>query len=123
MRAKNIQVVSILASAVVTASGNGVGKDISAYEGDVKFTLDSDNGGGADHVNDVKLQHSDTLGGAYTDVVGGAFAQVTNAADAFESLIVSADGLKAFVRGVDALGGTGPSFSRALSMVGEKKYS
>lgn len=122
MRAKNIIHLSILASAVVAASGNGAGVDVSAYEGDVKFTLDSDNGGGADHVNDVKLQESDD-NVAFTDVVGGAFTQVTNAADAFESIIINGDGLKKYVRGVDALGGTGPSFSRSVSMIGEKKYS
>lgn len=122
MRAKNVIPTSILGAATITASANGSGVDVSAFEGDVKFTLDSSAGGGPDHTLDVKLQHSDD-DVTYTDVTGGAFAQVTNAGAAYESIILNADGLKKHVRGVDAVAGTSPEFSRALSMVGEKKYS
>jgi predicted small secreted protein len=122
MRAKNITVISILAAVRATVTANGVGKDISEFEGDVKFTLDSSAGGGADHTMDTKLQHSDD-DVTYVDVLGGVFVQVTNAGPAFESLIVSADGLKKFVRGAESIAGTAPTFDRALSMVGEKKYN
>lgn len=122
MRAKNVIPTSILGAAAITASANGTGVDISAFEGAVKFTLDSSAGGGADHTLDVKLQHSDD-DVTYTDITGGVFTQVTNAAAAYESIILSADGLKKYVRGVDTVAGTSPTFSRALSMVGEKKYS
>jgi len=122
MRAKNVITTSILAAAAITATANGTGVDISAFEGDVKFTLDSDNGGGADDTLDVTLEHSDD-DVTYTAVTGGAFTQVTNAAAAFESIILSADSLKKYVRGVDTVAGTTHTFSRSLSMVGEKKYS
>lgn len=122
MRAKNIIPVSILGAAAITVDANGAGVDVSAYEGDVKFTLDSDNGGGADHTLDAKLQHSDD-NVTFVDITGGAFVQVTNAAASYQSIILSGDALKKWVRGVDDVAGTGPTFSRALSMVGEKKYS
>lgn len=122
MRAKNVIPTSILGAAAITASANGTGVDVSAFEGPVKFTLDSSAGGGADHTLDAKLQHSDD-DVTYTDVTGGTFTQVTNAAAAYESIIINSDGLKKYVRGVDTVAGTTPTFSRALSMVGEKKYS
>ena len=122
MRAKNIIPVSILGVAAITADANGASVDLIAFEGDVKFTLESDNGGGADHTLDVKLQHSDD-DATFVDIAGGAFTQVTNAAAAYESIILSGNALKKYVRGVDDVAGTSPTFSRALSMVGEKKYS
>ena len=122
MRAKNIIPVSILGAAAITASANGAGVDVSAFEGDVKFTLDSSAGGGGDHTLDAKLQHSDD-NVTFVDIVGGVFTQVTNAAAAYEAIILSGNALKKYVRGVDTVAGTGPTFSRGLSMVGEKKYS
>jgi len=122
MKAKNVAVVSILGAARAIASANGGGVDVSEFEGDVKFTLDSSAGGGADNTNDIKLQHSDD-DATYVDVPGGVFTQVTNAGPAFESLIVNSDGLKKFVRGAETINGTGPTFDRGLSMVGQKKYS
>ena len=105
MRAKNLILTSILGAAAITQSANGGGVDVSAFQGDVKFTLDSSAGGGADHTLNVKLQHSDD-DATYADVAGAAFTQVTNAAAAYESIIVSADGLKKYVRGVDTVAGT-----------------
>lgn len=122
MRAKNVIHLAILACASVTASADGAGIDISAYAGDVKFTLDSGAGTGTTPTLDVKLQESDD-NITFTDVTGGAFAQVTDAGAAFETLTVSVDGLKKYVRGVDAVTGTTPVFPRALSMIGEKQYS
>jgi hypothetical protein len=122
MRAKNIIPTSILGAAAITATANGTGVDISAFEGDVKFTLDSSAGGGADHTLDVTLEHSDD-NSTFVAITGGAFTQVTNAAAAYESIILNGDGLKKYVRGVDTVAGTTPTFSRALSMTGEKKYS
>lgn len=122
MRAKSIQHMSLAGANEVTVSANGAGVDVSALEGDVKVTLDSSAGGGADHTLDVKLQHSDD-DATYTDVTGGAFAQVTNAAAAFESLTLKGDGLKKYLRVVDTIAGTAPSFKRGVSLVGEKKYS
>lgn len=122
MRAKNVITTAILAAAKISATANGNGVDIGAFEGDVKFTLDSSAGVSADDTLDVTLEHSDD-NVTFTAITGGAFAQVTNAGAAFESIILSADGLKQYVRGVDTLGGASPEFSRSLQMVGEKKYS
>jgi len=122
MKAKNVKPISILGAARVTATANGAGVDVSEYEGDVKFTLDSSAGGGGDHTMDTKLEHSDD-NVSFVDVTDAVFTQVTNAGPAFESIIVNADGLKKFVRGAETIAGTGPTFDRALSMVGQKKYS
>ncbi len=122
MRAKNVISISIRGAAKVTASSNGVGVDISEFEGDVKFILDSSAGNAADSTLDVKLQHSDD-DVTYIDIPDGVFTQVTDAAAAFESIILSADGLKKYVRAPETLAGAAPEFSRSLQMVGEKKYS
>jgi len=121
MKAKNVIPISILGAAAITASANGAGVDVSNYQGDVKVTLDSSAGGGADHTLDVKLQHSDD-NSTWVDVTGGAFTQVTNAGASFESIILNGDGLKKYVRGVDTVAGTSPTFSRSLQLIGEKKY-
>jgi len=122
MKMKNIIPTTILGAAAVTATANGAGVDVSDFAGPVKFTLDSSAGGGGDHTLDAKLQESDD-NVTFTDVVGGAFTQVTNAAAAFETLTINGDGLKQYVRGVDTIAGTSPTFSRSLSMIGQKLYS
>lgn len=122
MKTKNAVHSAILACASVTASANGTGIDVSGFVGDMKVTLDSSAGGGADHTLNTKLQESDD-NVTFTDVVGGGFTQVTNAAASFETLTISADGLKKYIRGVDTVAGTSPVFARSLSLVGEKQYS
>lgn len=122
MRIKNVIHAAILACANVSASANGTGIDVSDFVGGVKFTLDSGAGTGTTPTLDVKLQESDD-NSTWTDVTGGAFTQVTDAGASFETLTLSADGLKKYVRGVDAVTGTSPAFPRSLSLVGEKQYS
>lgn len=122
MRAKNIVHLAILAAVRATATANGGGVDVAGFEGDMVFTLDSSAGGGADNTMDVKLQDSDD-NVTFTDVAGGAFTQVTNAGPAFESLIVKGDGLKKWVRAVETINGTSPTFERSLTVIGENKYS
>lgn len=122
MKMKNIIPTSVLPVATVTAGANGAQIDVREYIGDIKITLDSSAGAGADNTMDVKLQESDD-GATWTDVTGGVFTQVTNAGPSFETLMLSVDGFKRYIRGVDAIAGTGPEFSRSLSFVGQKQYS
>jgi len=122
MKAKNIIPLSIAPALRVTGSAGSAGVDVSAFAGDVKFTLDSSAGGGADNTLDVKVQHSDD-NITFVDVPGAVFTQVTNAAPAFESIIVKGDGLKKFVRVLDIVLGTAPTFDRSVQMTGEKQYS
>lgn len=123
MRAKNIIHLSIAPALRTTASGNGAAVNVSAFEGDVKFTLDSSTGAGTNPTLDAKIQHSDDGVAGWVDVPGLVFNQVTNAGPAFQSIIASGNALKSFVRAVDAVGGTSPVFDRAITVIGEKKYS
>jgi hypothetical protein len=122
MKTKNIVHLSILAAAAITATANGAGVDISELIGDMKVSLDSSAGGGADHTLTVKLQESDD-DETYTDVPAGAFTVVTNAAASFQTLLLSADARKKYLRGVDTVAGTDPAFSRSLTLIGHKQYS
>jgi hypothetical protein len=124
MKAKQISHIALAANVAIAAAAttNRAGVDISDYAGDIKVTLDSTAGGGADHTLDVKLQESDD-DSTYTDVTNGAFTQVTNAAAAFETLTLSADGRKKYLRVVDVAAGTTPAFSRSVTLIGQKQYS
>ena len=124
MRAKNIIHTSILGAAAITTTANGTGVDISAFEGDVKFTLDSSAGGGADHTLDVTLEHSDD-DVTYTAVTGGAFTQVTDVAGTagVQVLKINVPDLKRYLRVVSTIAGTTPSFDFGVEFVGIKKAS
>nr|BDD46288.1 hypothetical protein 8 [Gammaproteobacteria bacterium] len=118
----NVVILSLGPAAEIGASDPVAGIDISDLIGDMKVTLDSSAGGGADHTLDVKLQESDD-DSTYTDVPSGAFTQVTNAAAAFQTLTLSADARKKYLRIVDTVAGTSPSFQRSVTVTGEKQYS
>ena len=118
---EHLQVIEVLAPIRRTATATGSAIDLRDYVGDIKFILSTSAGGGADHTLNVKLTECDTSGGSYTDVAGAAFTEVTNAADATESLTVSADSLKRYVKAVATIAGTEPTFDMALVAVGVKQ--
>jgi hypothetical protein len=118
---EHLQVIEVLAPIRRTATATGSAIDLRDYVGDVKFILSTSAGGGADHTLNVKLTECGTSGGSYTDVAGAAFTEVTNAADATESLTVSADSLKRYVKAVATIAGTEPTFDMALVAVGVKQ--
>ena len=123
MKAKNVVHGSIRGAAAITASSDGAAVDVSELIGSMVVTLDSSAGGGANHTLNVKLQESADGVNNWTDITGGAFTEVTNAAASFQSIIISADARKKYIRGVDTVAGTDPAFSRALSYIGHKQYS
>jgi hypothetical protein len=118
---EHLQVIEVLAPIRRTATATGSAIDLRDYVGDIKVILSTSAGGGADHTLNVKLTECDTSGGSYTDVAGAAFTEVTNAADATESLTVSADSLKRYVKAVATIAGTEPTFDMALVAVGVKQ--
>jgi len=118
---EHLQVIEVLAPIRRTATATGSAIDLRDYVGDIKVILSTSAGGGADHTLNVKLTECDTSGGSYTNVAGAAFTEVTNAADATESLTVSADSLKRYVKAVATIAGTEPTFDMALVAVGVKQ--
>lgn len=116
-----LQTIEVLAPKRATATANGTGIDMQDYVGDVVVTLSSSAGGGTSPTLDVKLQECDTSGGTYTDITGATFTQVTGAADSTESIVLNADSAKRYVRAVETIGGTTPTFDRALVAHGVKQ--
>ena len=117
----NNATIEVLAPVRATATANGTGIDMRDYIGKMKFILSSSAGGGTTPTLDVKLQECDTSGGTYTDISGATFTQVTDAADSTEDLGLAIDGVKRYVRAVETITGTSPTFDRALLAIGRKQ--
>lgn len=116
----SLAIVALMPSEALTATDTGTGVDISDFTGNAKIVLNSSVMTGTGATSDVKLQHSDTLGGTYTDT-GVAFAQTTLAGGAsFQVLERNVDGFKKFVRVVSTLAGTSPTVTQSVCIVGKK---
>ena len=115
------EVLNVLPSDVVTATGVGSAIDLLDYEGDIAVSLDAEAGGGS-VTYAVKLTESDTSGGTYTDVSGGGFTTSGANAAVTEKISVNTDSIQRFIKAsVTVAGGTGAG---AISVVafGSKKY-
>ena len=111
--------IALMRAAALTASANSTGQDVSDYTGNAKVVLDAAQPA-AGQTLDVKLQHSDTLGGVYTDT-GVAFDQVTNAGGAsYQVKEISVDGFKKFVRAVSTIAGSATALPHQVTLVGIK---
>jgi hypothetical protein len=116
-----LQLVALLPAAVVTASGNGTGKDLQQLDGEIGVILDSAGGtGNADNRLNVKLQESDD-NSTFSDITGGAFTQVAVTASQ-QKISLNKNELKRYVRAVKTVAGTTPSFVVSVSIVGINKY-
>lgn len=114
-----LTVIEILAPAVKTASANGTGVDLQGYQGNLKLMLSSAAGTGTSPTMDVKIQDS-ADNSTFADVAGLTFAQVINAAS-LQSLAVDSRAVRRYIRAVETIGGTTPSFTRSLLAVGQKQ--
>lgn len=114
---KAIEIKSVAAAADVTATGNGSAFDLRPYDGSVKLVLDCAAGASATTL-DVKIQHSDN-GTTWTDA-SVAFAQVGTTAS-FQVLNVHAEQFKRYIRAVDTVAGTTPSFARSVTFAGHRR--
>jgi len=115
------EVLNVLPSDVVTATGVGSAIDLLDYEGDIAVSLDAEAGGGS-VTYAVKLTESDTSGGTYTDVSGGGFTTSGANAAVTEKISVNTDSIQRFIKAsVTVAGGTGAG---AISVIafGSKKY-
>jgi len=110
---------------------DGTAVDLNDYEGDIVVILDVENGGTS--TLDVKLQSSDTSGGAYTDVTSVfnldgteqasaavAFAQVSTSASK-QYLVFPKGAAKRWVKAVSAVDTSTHTYS--INALGAKKYA
>lgn len=113
---------SFFPSLARTASANGTGVDVTAYDGEAVFVLDSALGTGTSPTLDVKLQDSPD-NSIWTDIPGATFAQVTDAAAAQEKIKANITGASKWVRAVATIGGTTPSFTFSVHALIENKVA
>ncbi len=114
--------VTVLAAASRSASANGTGIDVSAYEGVGIVIFEAANVSGTSPTCDFKLQESDTSGGTYTDISGAAITQITTVAGV-QKIAFEVAAAKKFIRGALALAGTSPVYTCAANFIGVKKYT
>jgi hypothetical protein len=116
-----LQLTNLHATAARTTTGSATGVDVQARDGDLYLVLDSAAGTGTTPTLDVTVESSDTLGGAYTAITGAAFTRVTTTASQ-QSLTISKDEARRFIRVTYTIGGTTPSFTFSVNAVGVNKY-
>jgi len=118
---EKLTVVAGVATAAVTSTATSSAIDLLEYDGDVMLILDSAAGGGSSPTLDIKVTESDETGGTYTDLSGATFTQVVDAAS-MQTLAINKDSSKRFIKIVQTIGGSSPTFTFSINLVGLKKY-
>ena len=119
---EKMTVVAGVATAAVTSTATSSAIDLLEYDGDVLLILDSAAGGGSSPTLDIKLTECATTGGTYTDLSGATFTQVTGSAS-MQTLAINKDSSKRFIKIVQTIGGSSPTFTFSINLIGVKKYS
>jgi hypothetical protein len=115
------EVLNLLPSDVVTATGVGSAVDLLDYEGDIAVSLDAE-AGGASVTYAVKLTECDTSSGTYTDVSGGGFTTTAANTAKTQKISVNTNSIQRFIKiSVTVAGGTGAGAISVIA-VGSKKY-
>ena len=117
-----LTVVAGKATGAVTSTATSSAIDLLEYDGDVLLILDSAAGTGTSPTLDVKITNSDASGGTYTDLSGAAFTQVVDAAS-MQTLVINKDSAERFIKIVQTISGSSPSFTFSVNLIGVKKYS
>ena len=118
---EKVTVVAGVATAAVTSTATSSAIDLLEYDGDVVLILDSAAGGGSSPTLDIKLTECATTGGTYTDLSGATFTQVTGSAS-MQTLAINKDECKRFIKIVQTIGGSSPTFTFSINLIGLKKY-
>ena len=118
---EKVTVVAGVATAAVTSTATSSAIDLLEYDGDVFLILDSAAGGGSSPTLDIKLTECATTGGTYTDLSGATFTQVTGSAS-MQTLAINKDSSKRFIKIVQTIGGSSPTFTFSINLIGVKKY-
>ncbi len=119
---EKLTVVAGVATAAVTSTATSSAIDLLEYDGDVMLILDSAAGGGSSPTLDIKITECATTGGTYTDLSGATFTQVTGSAS-MQTLVINKDSAERFIKIVQTIGGSSPTFTFSINLVGLKKYS
>ena len=118
---EKLQLFSCVANAAVTSTATSAAIDLKEYDGDVSLILTSAAGTGSSPTLDVKVQDSDASGGTYGDLTGAAFTQVTDSAS-MQVITFSKDEAKRYIKIVQTVGGSTPSFTFSINGLALKKY-
>ena len=118
---EKLQLFSCVATAAVTSTATSAAIDLKEYDGDVSLILTSAAGTGSSPTLDVKVQDSDASDGTYGDLSGAAFTQVTDSASVQVITFVK-DEAKRYIKIVQTVGGSTPSFTFSINAVALKKY-
>lgn len=118
----DLTLISLVPTATNTTVGavNGTGVNLAQYIGRGRCVLDSAAGTGTSPTLSVKLQDSPD-NSTWTDVPNAVFTTVTNAGASQQALRVDMDALNTFVRAVSTEGGTTPSFTYSVNLLGRKQ--
>ena len=117
-----LTVVAGKATGAVTSTATSSAIDLLEYDGDVLLVLDCAAGTGTSPTLDIKLTECATTGGTYTDLSGATFTQVTDSAS-MQTLVISKDSAERFIKIVQTITGSSPSFTFSVNLIGVKKYS
>ena len=117
-----LTVVAGKATGAVTSTATSSAIDLLEYDGDVLLVLDSAAGTGTSPTLDVKITNSDASSGTYTDLSGATFTQVVDAAS-MQTLVINKDSAERYIKIVQTITGSSPSFTFSINLIGVKKYS
>ena len=106
-----------LAPATRTSSANGAGVDLGEAEGNCFAIQHIGTVSGTSPTLDGKLQESND-DSTFTDITGATFTQVTASN---KCQMITFKRTKRYVRGVQTIAGTSPSFAGSLLIAGLKK--
>lgn len=116
-----LDVIELLPIATRTSSANGTGVDVREYEGLMSAVLHSAAGTGTSPTQNVKLQSSPD-DSAWTDIAGAAFTEVDDTAGgSLQKITFNKQAGSRYVRAVDTIAGTSPSFDAGVTLIGRKE--
>ena len=110
--------------ATITASRNGSAIDLKGYTGQVLAILYAAKGtGNANNTLDVKIQSSADGSTGWADVSGATFTQVlgTGGTDSLQAINVDTRVAARYIRFVDTVAGTTPSYVLSECVLGAKQ--
>lgn len=120
MTMAKLATLNVAALAAITATGNGAAVDCGEYHGKARALLSFTQPGGTTPTFDFRLEHSDDGSTNWTTL--SSFAQLVAATVAgVQSIEVDMDRARRFVRLARTAGGTSPTVTAGLSIVGQKQ--
>lgn len=114
-----LEIKTLHAPAVVTATAESAAVDLNDYEGHVYVIMHS-TASGDGVTNAMKLQQCATSGGTFTDIVGGGFTTVPDTASS-QAVRINTDEVQRYLKLDFVVTGTGEGVV-AASVIGKKKY-